>query len=611
MADDNRNQVAHNAMSPIEQATATLDRWNRQIETLRKQPEFASPGFFDLLVSIIDDAKNGRRREELLNKCQVAADMAENLFEKTKHPAYKEWMLALLEYAETWKEDGNPITFMNPLLQAEIQNLKEEAAERPDPIKKLTAALLSANEAVLNATLNDAESLQRAKDAVNALTVIVMDTKKYLQTFRNTEQAERLKTLLEETSEMLDKITEETSHLMENNIKITLVYLDEEIKKPKYGGMSLKELVDASKDEDGEFIEDSLYLQAIHAAEQAMKEELPASKREAAKNIGALLAIGDRQVTITDRKFQFALKTLPNDYAYIIPLKENILEQGILNKKTGELNIEAVLTADRADIKDIDFSLLTRIFAAAYKSNIQIDSHTITVYFPTFCKEMGINHTGKNAMDIFKQFEKFSSLYGVIGNRSCYKVFDVLGFNSESNTLTFATPYMNQILLQIATAPHRQVKTKAGELKYEKEAYSFLIHSTIVKEKNKTAVEIVDCIIALLFQRGTTPDSRKPSNKYVHYEDDEKRRVTCHISFSTIIDYTPLLHERLEATRDISNRNKILKNAFSKAYKLLKEKTDLYEYYLDLNIPDIVPTCTRLEQVLEITHNGRNKNYKH
>jgi hypothetical protein len=43
---------------------------------------------------------------------------------------------------------------------------------------------------------------------------------------------------------------------------------------------------------------------------------------------------------------------------------------------------------------------------------------------------------------------------------------------------------------------------------------------------------------------------------------------------------------------------------------LLKEKTDVYKYYNNLKIPEIIPTVTTLDQVLEISHTGINKDYK-
>ena len=57
-------------------------------------------------------------------------------------------------------------------------------------------------------------------------------------------------------------------------------------------------------------------------------------------------------------------------------------------------------------------------------------------------------------------------------------------------------------------------------------------------------------------------------------------------------------------------KNTILKNSFSKAYELLKEKTDIYKYYIDLQISEIVPTITTIEQIIKISHSGKNANYK-
>ena len=54
----------------------------------------------------------------------------------------------------------------------------------------------------------------------------------------------------------------------------------------------------------------------------------------------------------------------------------------------------------------------------------------------------------------------------------------------------------------------------------------------------------------------------------------------------------------------------ILDRKFKIAFKILKKKTDIYNYYIDLNIPNTPPTTKTLDNYLVITHKGINKEYK-
>ena len=70
------------------------------------------------------------------------------------------------------------------------------------------------------------------------------------------------------------------------------------------------------------------------------------------------------------------------------------------------------------------------------------------------------------------------------------------------------------------------------------------------------------------------------------------------------------LKEKIEEQSEAKHINQTLKRHFSKAYKLMKTKTDFYKYFIDLEIPEIIPTKTTFEtDVIKIKHNGKNKDY--
>jgi hypothetical protein len=171
-----------------------------------------------------------------------------------------------------------------------------------------------------------------------------------------------------------------------------------------------------------------------------------------------------------------------------------------------------------------------------------------------------------------------------------------------------------------------------------------LIHGTIANERNKVAIEIVCNIISLLQQRGEikppkdslTADKietivknavkkgiREEFNNIQDDDSDIEEGVltSAHKKISELIKEIPILEEALNKPTIDKNtgmpkpktakaKNTILQNSFSKAYELLKEKTDIYKYYIDLQINEIVPTVSTTDQIIEISHSGKNANYK-
>ena len=86
--------------------------------------------------------------------------------------------------------------------------------------------------------------------------------------------------------------------------------------------------------------------------------------------------------------------------------------------------------------------------------------------------------------------------------------------------------------------------------------------------------------------------------------------VSYSISFRTLINDAPLLRGRIKSYKSQNDKNKALRRAFEKAYQLIKAKTDAGEYFIDLHIPEIIPTMSTLDDLLTITHHGINGDYK-
>lgn len=337
------------------------------------------------------------------------------------------------------------------------------------------------------------------------------------------------------------------------------------------------------------------------------------SIRRQAQLAGAIMGVGDRQLSITDKKYQYALTPKRNAAAFITMLDASFMEQLVFND--GQLDLlrsgmmQATIKKKTRDglktIKDLDLPLLRQLCTAVYNTAKTADINTVTVYLPPFCREMGVDIQGGKPADLFAKLDAFKNCIGVLENGSYWKLFEFLGFDKENNTLTFAMPYINRLLLSIAD--RNTIVLKSGR-SYETPAYCWLMHSSVVSVRNKPAVEIANFIITGLQQRGHIPDAELKQNKGIKGLSPDL--VTYSVSFRAIINDIPLLRDRLEETKTTADKNKKISRAFTGAYKILKTKTDAYKYYIGLSIPAIIPTMTTLDNLLTITHTGKNGNYK-
>lgn len=355
----------------------------------------------------------------------------------------------------------------------------------------------------------------------------------------------------------------------------------------------------ASAEEMGDIPDDILFTEIIERAP---------SKKKAAEYIGAITEMGERALSITDRHYQFALSTRKNKTAYLIRDKKLIesleFNDGRLSLSSNGNSSVEVRRGDDLGEAEIDLQLLKSLFTAIYYNAESATEDTVTVYVPTLCKHLGVNITSGKAYPLFDKINAFNDCVGVFGNGDLYALLKLIKYDKEQNLMTFASPYMNKLILDIAK---RNKKTlKSGDVKILP-AYSYLIHSNIANERNKVAVEIVHVINSLIFQRGF--DSKK--NPRCRVDPTDGAVITeAHISFNTILDYVPELQRRIEGSTTNNAKNAQLKRAFSKAYELLRTKTDIYKNYIDLKIPDIIPTVSTLNTSLNITYKGLDPNYK-
>lgn len=326
--------------------------------------------------------------------------------------------------------------------------------------------------------------------------------------------------------------------------------------------------------------------------------------------------LGKRLITISDKDYQFALDPRLGSPAYVQPLPKDVMSGLSFDDKTGILSsansTDAALkvlygTLEDRNTSDIiskhDFLFLRTALTAIYKNPESIDQNYVTVKRTELGKHLGINLSAGNTIDVVAKMKPLENLIGRTPDGSWWRVFVSMGYNQQTDSFTFACPFINRIVLNLEETNRKETKTKSkGLVTYSAPHYNFLLHSSISKERNVRAVEIVTAITNLLLQRaGSTTKKRNGEEPF-----------KAHIKYSTLISYCEHIQTYLVECKDNSNKNKMLKAAFAKAYDLLKPdgKTDAHLYFLNLKIPQMLPTCATLDKTIEITFDGINTGYK-
>ena len=175
---------------------------------------------------------------------------------------------------------------------------------------------------------------------------------------------------------------------------------------------------------------------------------------------------------------------------------------------------------------------------------------------------------------------------------SYYQVLNFEYYDKSHNIIAFSSPYMNYVIkklfdLSINRGNNKKVTRKKLRETNIAPTHSYLIDSSIVRERNKGAVENVIILVALIEQAG---------------------KNIPRIKASTLIERNVQLAERLATSR---NPRALLKTTFTKTWEILRTKTRLKEVYQDIELPDpkdpaFIPTMATLDKVVfTFPHKGK------
>lgn len=433
------------------------------------------------------------------------------------------------------------------------------------------------------------------------------------------EKRRRVKALIKELTDISPEWLETA-----RDVNIHKTYLAEELKKPKYKGKSIDDLFEiADLNDDGSPKESSLFMQAMNAAREAREKDNGKTQLRTAQRAGDISRVlKGRLAIVTLSGYQNAVSLLDTGNAYLRATDVNALafDNGKLYfmgdpiRSISEVELKNLQTKE--DIENINLPFLQWLYTLIFsewettireQATGQGDGKIQVIkefYLPDLAKARGLPTNASNeSMEAIKN--DITALHNVVGvlkekgykEPSYYPVLNFEGYDATKNTIAISSPYLMHVVEAVFSKAVRRAKDGTAKLKKDgtpqmKAANSYLVHSSIQKERNKAAVQNVFLIVQGIESRG---GKRGKLNTY-------------HIKATTLIERNILLKERLNKNK---NKRRILQTCFKKTWELLKTKTDLELYYPGIKLPNPenpadIPTYKGLSDfVIRIPHYGK------
>ena len=266
-------------------------------------------------------------------------------------------------------------------------------------------------------------------------------------------------------------------------------------------------------------------------------------------------------------------------------------------------------------IEKVDLPLLRLFYAIILgvfeQRERKFTTQEIRIYLPDLARLLGKSHSLNRAEigELVSKAMQFQTIYGIIKDPeyphrmgSALPLLLWMGYDSKDNTISFASPYLTTLIERVYGVPrlptgHPRAVQDTGTARGAPPApklpaltNSYLVKSTIVKEKNKRAVEVVIAVVTIIEKSGPYGSP--------------------HVKAAKLINMIPQLQRSLAALQTTKNRNQLLKRTFTKAWELLNTQTTLKEKYRNIQLPDpsdsaSIPTVQTMDRmVLSFPHHG-------
>lgn len=307
------------------------------------------------------------------------------------------------------------------------------------------------------------------------------------------------------------------------------------------------------------------------------------------------------------------------------------------NNQTDIIKIED--PASIREVFDINPAILGAILKMVYSAYTEgAEDNTVKFQVTPICRDMNIDYRpfskkrGLNTTEVIDLKQRNEQRMTVLANdlrpfesymilldNTYYKMLSIESYDLKSDVMTVRAPAFFKILenISLRTPQHSQ--------------FNYYFHSSVATEENTAAVEVAQYLGSKLLQMG---------NKNIYKA-----------KYATIIQNNPQLKMELDAINShgptlehINEDGTVIKTKYNKtqtynvtlkriletAYRIILEKSDFPQAYIDFKINGVskwadpkqskgerrvasqkfnIPTKTRLGDILTISHKGKNPQY--
>lgn len=376
--------------------------------------------------------------------------------------------------------------------------------------------------------------------------------------------------------------------------------------------------------------------------------------RDLAIKQGAIMTLNNRIASPSAKGFENAFTP-----ARIIRWKK-VDGTYTIDEETGQYTFFP--NAEISDVMKLHGAFLAAIFQLATK--VSPEKKSILFYAPAICKEAGIDprenskdrKKGDKTMQelrrevIEARISAFEDFMGKGDDGGYYRVLVLNSYDPNSETFDVSSPYIFQLMQELAPLQEIQHHSQVNKL----------IHANAISERNYAAYEVANLLTTYVLQLGSagkkatqqvkkrsksrvTKDGEKFTDTITYdTKDAEPIKYTYHKRYSELIAECPQFKAALDEIRRSDSKNKTamfnmkLKRILEGAYKIILEDSDLPKMFNNLRINDVgqwaekepdaptkdkykpkrrraqnfkIPTKSKLDAVLYITHEGKNPDF--
>lgn len=317
---------------------------------------------------------------------------------------------------------------------------------------------------------------------------------------------------------------------------------------------------------------------AVHIYEKHNKYRTKAKAEKA----GAVTEAPTSLAIPTLSSYQYSMSLYKEGGAYLQPLNSmdglrfkggKLYFDGARMKEVSEAELRDLRTKE--GIEELDLTAL-RFYYSILFNQFQLSNYKALQDIVPISASILTGRNDPNEQEVDAAIAKVQSFHNVMGvvkgtrngrpTESYYQVLNFEYYDEKKNIIAFSSPYMNYVIKTIYKLAIRKTKDGKPKLKSDstpllKANHSFMIDSSITKERNKAAVENVVILVTLIEQAGGSLPN---------------------IKASTLVERNVQLAERLE--NDPQHRAQLLKRVFTKTWELMKTKTSLAQRYKNLRV---------------------------